>query len=71
VSHWENDFKEKQKMLRSISEFPQFYEEREKKHFGSTTTVRKSKKSRSPEKLPAIKQPGITVQKRKRFKFIL
>jgi len=58
-------------MLRSISEFPNFYEEREKKLFGKgTLIVRTNKKSRSPEKLPSIKQPGITVQKCKRFNLI-
>ena len=55
VGQWEEEFKRKEKLMRSMSEFPKFYEEREKNLFGKgTILIRKTERHKSPGKLPSI-----------------
>ena len=53
VNKWEEDFKYKERMMRSMSEFPEFYDERQ-----HTIAIKEmlllKKQKRSTERLPEI-----------------
>lgn len=52
-----------------MSEFPKFYEEREKNLFGrGTVLVRKTERHKSPGKLPAISAGTTTMAKQAKWK---
>jgi len=51
VAKWEEEYKEKERMMRSMSEFPQFYDQNTS---GSAERVMRMKKVTSQYKLPDI-----------------
>ena len=61
ILKWEEEFKRKEKLMRSMSEFPQFYDEREK-----TVSLKKQEKI---YKLPDIVEMQQSASKCKNYLF--